>query len=468
MSSEPVVKLEQAGKAYALFSKPEDRLKQMVFGRHRTFFQEFWALQPTDLEISPGETWGIIGRNGSGKSTMLQMICGNLTPTTGRITVRGRVAALLELGAGFNPEFTGRENVYINGALAGYRRDEIDARMDEILAFADIGAFVDQPVKTYSSGMFARLAFAVAINVEPDILVVDEALAVGDEAFQRKCFARMEQIKSNGTTILMVSHSVATINQLCDWAVLLHRGAHVYTGRPKWTVAWYQKLSAAPDVAEAAVLQSIRAKIAEEKSEEVDPLQTAPEISNAEALPPSTTKVSDMVLRAGESQEHGAVESRWDPNFISKSTVTFPENGALISSIRIETLSRQQVNCLITRRKYNFCYRVKLTKKLSVVEFHFGIRTISGISLGGGICRQSQNQESGTVRDADHEIKFQFDCRLIPGTYFLNCGVTGDGEVLHRVVDAIIFRVDPDGLSQAFGLVDFGVKGQISQVAADT
>jgi lipopolysaccharide transport system ATP-binding protein len=242
MCSEPLITLEGAGKAYALYAKPEDRLKQMVFGGRRTFYREFWALHPTDLVIRAGETWGIIGRNGSGKSTMLQMICGNLAPTAGRITVRGKVAALLELGAGFNPDFTGRENVYVNGALAGYDRDEMDARMDRILGFADIGEFVDQPVKTYSSGMFVRLAFSCAINVDPDILVIDEALAVGDARFQLKCHRRLDELKSSGATILFVSHAIETVKSLCSSAIVLDQGRTIYTGDAKVAAIKYKEL----------------------------------------------------------------------------------------------------------------------------------------------------------------------------------------------------------------------------------
>lgn len=242
MSSEPVITLEGAGKAFALFSRPEDRFKQMLLGRRKTYFKEFWALQPTDIEIHAGETCGILGRNGSGKSTLLQMICGNLAPTTGRITVRGKVAALLELGAGFNPEFTGRENIYINGALAGFEPKEIDERMDAILGFADIGSFVEQPVKTYSSGMFVRLAFACAINVDPDILVVDEALAVGDARFQLKCFRRLDELKSNGTTILFVSHATELVKSMCDSALVLDMGRKIYVGDAKVAAIKYHEL----------------------------------------------------------------------------------------------------------------------------------------------------------------------------------------------------------------------------------
>ena len=182
-----MIRVENLSKCYQIYDKPQHRLWQGLFRGRKQFFREFWALKDVSFEVRRGETVGIIGRNGSGKSTLLQMICGTLTPTSGTIDVRGRVGALLELGAGFNPEFTGRENVYMNGSILGLTREEIDARYEDIVAFADIGQFIDQPLKTYSSGMYVRLAFAVIANIEADVLVIDEALAVGDAFFVQKC-----------------------------------------------------------------------------------------------------------------------------------------------------------------------------------------------------------------------------------------------------------------------------------------
>jgi lipopolysaccharide transport system ATP-binding protein len=212
------------GKCYGLYARPSDRLKQLLWGRWRQFSREFWALRDVDLLIRPGEVVGLVGRNGAGKSTLLQMLCGTLPPTTGRLQVHGRVAALLELGAGFNPEFTGIENVFMNGAILGLKHHEVEERLDEILAFADIGEFVHQPVKTYSSGMFVRLAFAVATSVEPDILVIDEALAVGDGAFARKSFDRIMRLKDSGKTILFCSHSMYQVEALCSRAIWIDKG----------------------------------------------------------------------------------------------------------------------------------------------------------------------------------------------------------------------------------------------------
>lgn len=212
------------GKRFSLFNQPSDRLKQLLWGRWRQYSRDFWALQDVSFEIRRGEVVGLVGRNGAGKSTLLQMVCGTLAPTTGSLAVRGRVAALLELGAGFSPDFSGLENVYMNAAILGMERAQVDERLDGILAFADIGDFIHQPVKTYSSGMFVRLAFAVATSVEPDILVIDEALSVGDGAFARKSFDRIMQLKDNGATILFCSHAMYHVQALCSRALWLDKG----------------------------------------------------------------------------------------------------------------------------------------------------------------------------------------------------------------------------------------------------
>lgn len=231
MSSEIVVKVENLSKCYQIYDKPHDRLKQSIYPRlqrlagkqPKQYFREFWALQDVSFEIKKGETVGIIGRNGSGKSTLLQMICGTLNPTSGSIQTSGRVAALLELGSGFNPEFTGRENVYMNASVLGLSNEEIDARFDEIVAFADIGQFIDQPVKIYSSGMYVRLAFSVIAHVDADVLVVDEALSVGDAVFNQKCMRFIRAFQDRGT-LLFVSHEIGAIQNLCKSALWLGRG----------------------------------------------------------------------------------------------------------------------------------------------------------------------------------------------------------------------------------------------------
>ena len=241
MSSDDVVlRIRHISKRFEIYDKPRHRLQQMLFGRWKTYFREFWALRDIDFEVKKGECVGIIGRNGAGKSTLLQIVTGTLQPTEGTVEHHGRIAALLELGSGFNPEFTGRENVYMNAAILGLTKAETDARYDDIVAFADIGEFIDQPVKTYSSGMMVRLAFAVNAFVDPDILIVDEALAVGDAMFQQKCMRFIRKFKEEHT-ILFVSHDTGAVVNLCDRAVLLDGGQVKMIGSPKEVSERYLK-----------------------------------------------------------------------------------------------------------------------------------------------------------------------------------------------------------------------------------
>ncbi|SJZ85250.1 ABC transporter ATP-binding protein [Consotaella salsifontis] len=223
MSSEVVVSARDLGKAYMIYARPEDRLKQMFWRRRRKFYEEYWAFQNVDLEIRRGETVGIVGRNGSGKSTLLQVIAGTLRPSAGEVVVNGRIAPLLELGAGFNPEFTGRENVKLAASVLGLSAAQLRERFDDIVGFAGLGDFIDQPVKSYSSGMYARLAFAVSAHVDADVLIVDETLSVGDAAFTQKCMRYIRKFKETGT-LLFVSHDTAAVNALCDRAIWLDRG----------------------------------------------------------------------------------------------------------------------------------------------------------------------------------------------------------------------------------------------------
>jgi lipopolysaccharide transport system ATP-binding protein len=248
MSSEDIaIRVNNLSKRFEIYDEPRDRLKQFVLPRlqslagqtSKQYYREFWALKDVSFEIKKGETVGIIGRNGSGKSTLLQMICGTLNPTSGSIQTNGRIAALLELGSGFNPEFSGRENVYMNASVLGLSNEEIDARYDDIAAFADIGDFIKRPVKTYSSGMMVRLAFSVAIHVDPNILIVDEALSVGDAYFQAKCANMIQSIISKGATVLFVSHDTASVKSLCNRALLLDSGHSQFMGDVNTVVEKY-------------------------------------------------------------------------------------------------------------------------------------------------------------------------------------------------------------------------------------
>lgn len=447
MSSEVAIKAAGLGKAYAIFSRPEDRLKQMLMRGRRTYYHEFWALRNVDLETYRGETVGIVGRNGSGKSTLLQIICGTLAPTVGEARVNGRVAALLELGAGFNPEFTGRENVYVSAAVHGYEEGEIDGRFDDIAAFADIGEFIDQPVKIYSSGMYARLAFAVAINVEPDILVVDEALSVGDAAFQRKCFARIEEIKRLGGTILFVSHATNAVLDLCDRAILLHAGERLFTGPAKEAVSRYQKLAYAAKEHLEDIVREIREddrRMVEEDDEE---------------------RPKPVTSGARSETEDGAY---FDASLVSRSVVVYPENGAVIRDPRIIGVEGRIVNCLVSGHRYRLCYEVLFHQDCVNVRFYNMIKTVTGVQLGSGTYPKAKTPGIEVCAGQIVKVCFEFSCILGRDTYFINCGVRANGgEMLHRIVDAVAFRVEHDTRSFSDGVVDFSYAATASIASAE-
>jgi lipopolysaccharide transport system ATP-binding protein len=438
MSSELAIRVEDVSKAFAIYDKPYHRLLQQLFpNAGRSWHREFHALRNVSFDVHRGETIGIVGRNGSGKSTLLQIICGTLTPSAGRVHVHGRIAALLELGAGFNPEFSGRENVYLNATVLGLSRDEIDARFDAIAGFADIGEFMDQPVKSYSSGMYVRLAFAVAINVTPDILVVDEALAVGDEAFQRKCHARIERLRNDGSTILFVSHSAGMVVELCNRAVLLDRGEMLTQGTPRHVVSRYHKLLYAP----ADRVEDVRTRIRADSD------------AGVEAV-------------ASETVEDAADGSYFDPGLLSQSTLSYPSIGARIDDPHIETPGGARVNVLCAGGDYVYCYRVRFETAAVGVRCGMMFRTTTGLELAGGASATVGNGIELVEAGSELDVRFAFRCQLSPGAYFANAGVLGlSGEseqYLDRRIDAIMFRVMPDPDRLATGFVDLGIRPRVS------
>jgi lipopolysaccharide transport system ATP-binding protein len=443
-SNDIAIKVEHLSKTYLMYDRPADRLKQFIVPRlqkmirkyPKTYFHEFWALRDVSFEVKKGETVGIIGRNGSGKSTLLQLICGTLTPVGGSVQTHGRVAALLELGSGFNLEFTGRENVYMNGAVLGLSTEEIDARFDEIAAFADIGEFIEQPVKMYLSGMIVRLAFAVAINVDPQILIVDEALSVGDELFQRKCFSRIETIKKNGTTILFVSHSGSAVVELCDRAILLDAGEKLAIGSPKHIVGMYQKLIYAPHDKHELIREEIQA--------------------SASGFPASKDNTYD----------DDDLEEIFDPNLQPQSTLSYEMHGARIETPEIFSTLGKKVNCIKRGKEYLYTYKVRFDKGATNVRFGMLIKTTTGLELGGAMSAPNISQGipyllPGTIIN----VEFRFVCNLNPGLYFLNAGVMGieqqQDTFLHRLIDACIFKVMPVANNTSTAIIDFNCEAAV-------
>lgn len=415
------ISVNELSKTYKIYKTPQDRLKQILWPGKNEFFTPYDALKNVSFSINRGETIGVVGRNGSGKSTLLQLIVGTLAPSQGNIEVNGKIAALLELGAGFNQEYTGRENVFLNAALLGMSDSEIASKYDLIQRFANIGDFIDQPVKTYSSGMYVRLAFAVAIHSDPDILIVDEALSVGDEAFQRKCFAKIESIQEKGATIIFVSHSAGQILQLCSKAILLDGGEKICEGSPKFVVNNYQRL---------VNLSQSEALIARE---------------DIKQLNETSLDEQDITIIDEEIDNYQALEF-FDPKFISDSRVIYESQGAEIRNIRILNSNGDKVNTLEFGKQYKYVYEAHFQSTSHAVGCGMLVKSVTGVELAGGTTSYNSDLLIPVVYEGETiEAEFQFMCNLTQGTYLINAGLTGekDGEncFLHRILDALIFKV---------------------------
>jgi len=446
-------------KVYKLYDSPRDRLWESVHPFRRKIHRKFYALRDVSFEVRAGETIGIVGRNGSGKSTLLKIISGVLTPTDGQVEVKGKVSAILELGAGFNPEISGLENVYFSGSLMGFSRQVMDARIDDILNFADIGDYVYQPVKTYSSGMMVRLAFSVQTMVDANILIVDEALAVGDEAFQRKCFSRLEALRRQGATLLYVSHHASSVIALCNHALFMHRGELILEGRPKFVVSCYQRIANAPDCKSDELVQQLKeSRLALATQLQADGI-FADEDTNSLAPP------HPEPLNPTDSE---SFRERFDPHLKPKSTVHYASNGARIENVRITNEAGETVNILARRQTYQFRYEVVFIDDCEDVAFAMLIKTITGVHLGGArsfpLLRGRIARISAGTRYA---VCFAFVCNLNPNVFFFNAGVEGvgpqkQGPYLHRIMDACMFRVLDEANLLATGQVDFHVEPTVT------
>ena len=366
-----IISVKNLCKKFAIYDDPSLRLKQMVVPKFQKilnlkqskYYNEFNALSDVSFTVDKGECVGVIGRNGAGKSTLLQIICGTLNQTSGSVTAKGNIVGLLELGSGFNPEYSGKENIYLNASILGLSKVEINQQLDEIINFANIGEFINYPVKLYSSGMYVRLAFAIAINVNPDILVIDEALAVGDENFQRKCYSKIEAIKKKGTTILFVSHSTQSIVEICDRAILIESGQLIAEGEPNKIVKYYQKLSSS----------SSNETLLREVTENI----TKPIENNMKKL------VSKENINHNDQNQSSKDDSWYDSAFVSNESIKYEQNDAKISNIHIKNFKGKIVNYLRRGFTYYICYNVKFDKILYQVGFGMLIKTTKGIEIGG-------------------------------------------------------------------------------------
>lgn len=411
MDNNIAIKVTDLEKVYKLYDKPSERLKEALHigrGKHHT---EHRALKGVNMTIRQGECVGIIGTNGSGKSTILKIITGVLSPTAGEVEVNGRISALLELGAGFNMEYNGIENIYLNGTMIGFSKKEIDQKLDEILAFADIGDYVYQPAKTYSSGMFVRLAFAVAINIDPEILIVDEALSVGDVFFQAKCYHKFEEFKEMGKTIVFVSHDLSSISKYCDRVVLLNQGIKLGEGMPKQMIDTYKQVLVGQ--------------------------YTAPEAEGERLL-------DDEQLRAMAAK--GVDGSKLDG--CNPDLLEYGSKKAQITEYYITDENGTKTSTIIKGSPFTIHMRVEMAEKIAAPIFAFTIKNVRGTEITGTNTMFEKAFLDSVEAGETKEITFTQDMNLQGGDYLLSLGVTGyeedDFTVYHRLYDVLSVTVISD------------------------
>lgn len=387
MTDNIAIKIENLTKVYKLYDSPIDRLKEALHLRNKKYHKNFYALNDVNFEIKKGDTIGIIGKNGSGKSTLLKIITGVLTPSQGSVVANGRISALLELGAGFNPEYTGLENIYFQGTLMGFERHEIELKVAEILSFADIGEFANQPFKTYSSGMAARLAFAVAINVEPDILIVDEALSVGDMFFQLKCYNKFSELQNAGTTILFVTHDIGTIIKYCNSAILINNGHLIETGKPDFVSDCYKKILVYDN-------------------------KTA-------------TKLSKSGDDSSKIVDEGKLN--WKDSLVINKDASFYGNGnAEIIDFGVFDLIGNIGMAFLQGDDFDFKFKIKFYEAVENPIFAFGVKDVKGNEI---IASNTiiENVVTGSFNKLDEVVvSFRQKNTLKQGSYLISCACTGN------------------------------------------
>ena len=424
------VSLKSISKRYRIYPRAQDRLKEILsFGR-ASYGHEFWALKNIDISVEPGTNLGILGRNGAGKSTLLKIISGVLQPTSGEVEVNGRLAALLQLGAGFNGEFTGRENVFLNGLILGIDRQEMIERFDEIAAFADLGEFMNQPVKTYSSGMRARLGFAVAVNVEPDILIVDETLSVGDAVFKQMSLQKMRDLMDSGTTILFVSHSLGMVRNFCTEAVLLHRGEMIASGDVSETLDRYQ-----------ALISSAEAEKGVRKSKEFRDYTI--ENSGEDGTP---------ALKNNRKLEH-------------RSTLRHGTGEARISNVEILDENQRFVEEIASNSTVTVRVHLQYAEVVANSSLSITLRNKAGLDVFSTNTNADNVQIGRRIRGEQTVVDFTFPLPLQHGPYSVSAAVSRAKEknlYLDRVDVATVFKITrPENRRPIAGLVDLPARVEV-------
>ncbi|MBQ6416653.1 MAG: ABC transporter ATP-binding protein [Butyrivibrio sp.] len=428
MDKDIAIEVKNLTKIYKLYDKPMDRLKDSLGLAKKGTFKEHRALNNVSLSVKKGETVGIIGTNGSGKSTILKIITGVLSPTEGEVNVDGHISALLELGAGFNMEYNGIDNIYLNGMMIGFSEEEIEKRMDAILEFADIGDYVYQPVKTYSSGMFVRLAFAVAINIDPEILIVDEALSVGDVFFQAKCYHKFEEFKKKGKTILFVSHDLSSISKYCDRAVLLNQGVLLGEGTPKKMIDIYKQVL----VGQYPL-----------PSSDVENLLDDESIREAAA---SADKRADAKIKGDSPKSDEAPKKEESASDVE--ALEYGDGAAVITEYYITDNKGVRTNSIIKGTDFTVHMRVKFNRNVSAPIFAMTFKNVMGIEITGTNSMVEKAFLEPVKAEDVKDITFTQNMSLQGGDYLLSFGVTGfeqnDFTVYHRLYDVLSVSVVSD------------------------
>ena len=460
-------------KIYKLYDRRLDRLREALLPMAKKRHKDHYALKDVSFDVGTGECVGIIGTNGSGKSTILKIITGVLTPTAGTVEINGRISALLELGAGFNPEYNGIENIYLNGMMIGFSREEIDKKLDSILEFADIGDYVYQPVKTYSSGMFVRLAFALSINIDPEILIVDEALSVGDVFFQAKCYHKFEEFKEQGKTILFVSHDMSSISKYCDRVVLLDKGTKLAEGDSKKVIDIYKQVLVGQYKAEESVMEDTvknaetaagNAGASAENAADESSKENASNNNNKKNRKKNKKKKgskndSDNNLNqtaetdntkadndpAANENENGVSNG---PSNLEKDTLEYGSGKATITDVYLTDENDRKVNAIVKESYYTIHMNVTFSQDCPAPIFAFTIKDVKGTDITGTNTMYEKAFLSSVKAGEKKTITFRQKMMLQGGNYLVSFGVTGfeneNFTVYHRLYDAIAMEVISD------------------------
>lgn len=440
MSSDAMIRVADLGKCYHIYERPHHRLRQALWRGRQALHREFWALRDVSFEVGKGETFGIIGCNGSGKSTLLQIISNTLMPTVGEVSVRGRVAALLELGAGFNPDFTGRENAYLNAAIMGLTRHEMDARYDSIVAFAELTDFMDRPVKTYSSGMYVRLAFAVAIHMQPDILVVDEALAVGDVRFQTKCFREFQRMQERGVTILLVTHATEMVVKHCNRALFLDAGRICSIGSPRDVVHAYLTFLFG-DMNAVGGLPEVQA--------------AATEPTGAARTGPA--RLAEFLLdasredRCARHHNYNPAEYRWG------------DQRARIVDYLVRAGEQDDPAHCTQGQAIDIYMKVTYQERLDDLIYGLTIKTVDGVTVSGSNTRISHTAITAHEGGDIAVVRFRLMANLVAGDYFVSLGVAiddpgRDNIAIDRRYDMIHLHIEDSGNAYGIAFLDMEIE----------